>query len=51
MELEPYLPSSPTSTLGRAGLEVRTPEPRFVPLPGRMALSKSPFLSLNSPHL
>lgn len=34
MELEPCLPSSPTPTLGRAELEVRTLEPGFIPLPG-----------------
>lgn len=44
MEREPCLPSSPTPTLG-------TLELGFIPLPGRMTLSKSPFLSLNSPHL
>lgn len=44
MEREPCLPSSPTPTLG-------TLELGFIPLPGRMTLSKSPFLSLSSPHL
>lgn len=51
MQLEPYLPSSPIPALGTAGLEVRTPEPRFLPLPAGKALGKGPFLSLSSHHL
>lgn len=51
MQLELYLPSSPIPALGTAGLEVRTAEPWFLPLPAGKALSKGPFLSLSSYHL
>lgn len=52
MQLESHLSSNslrpPTK---RAWLEVRKPEPRFIPLPKRMALHKCPFLSLNFSQL